>query len=223
MGRSDYIPRRDDLFDPWFRVLRDYVIGKTSGANPEWAHIPQAEAALLSARFEAWHGAFLATVVPHAKPQTDAKKAERRESERFVRGFVNQYLRYKPVTDSDRDEMGIRNRKRRRLAVPAPDAPPDWSVWNDGLLRVRFSIRPEGAERPRIPQGYAGAVVRFVVADGPVTEMSLLTRSELLNRGISYMQFGQGEDGKFLSCALEWLTRSNKRGPVSDIQSIKVR
>jgi hypothetical protein len=51
MGRSDYIPRRDDLFDPWFRVLRDYVIGKTSGANPEWAHIPPAAGHLSPAPF----------------------------------------------------------------------------------------------------------------------------------------------------------------------------
>ncbi|GAB6393682.1 MAG: hypothetical protein MdMp014T_3055 [Treponematales bacterium] len=51
MGRSDYIPRRDDLFDPWFRALRDYAAGKTSGANPEWAHIPQAAGHLSSAPF----------------------------------------------------------------------------------------------------------------------------------------------------------------------------
>ncbi|GAB6391563.1 MAG: hypothetical protein MdMp014T_0936 [Treponematales bacterium] len=63
MERSDYIPRRDDLFDPWFRALRDYVIGKTSGANPEWAHIPPAAGHLSPAPFP--RTAFLH---PYAEP-----------------------------------------------------------------------------------------------------------------------------------------------------------
>ncbi|GAB6391667.1 MAG: hypothetical protein MdMp014T_1040 [Treponematales bacterium] len=219
----DYIPVRDADFDDWFLRLKNYVVEKTSGDAPAWTHIPPTEVAALSAHYESWHAAHMAAVGPHAKPQTDAKKAERTSSEAFVRPFVNQYLRFKPVTNSDRDEMGIHNPDTHPSPRPQPDTPPDWSVRNDGLLRVRYDIRPAGAERPYIPQGFNGAVVRFTLADEPVTDLSQLTRSELLNKGISYMQFGQEADGKYLSASLEWETRSNKHSPPSAIQSIKVR
>ncbi|GAB6391842.1 MAG: hypothetical protein MdMp014T_1215 [Treponematales bacterium] len=220
---ADYIPHRDADFDEWFLTLKNYVAEKTSGAAPAWTHIPQTEVTALSAHYDSWHTAHMAAVVPHAKPQTDAKNAERASSEAFVRPFVNQYLRFKPVTDSDRDEMGIHNPDSEPTPVPTPDAPPVWSLRNDGLLRVRYDIRPEGAGKPHIPRGYNGAVVRFALADEPVTDIHQLTRSELLNRGISYMQFGQEADGKYLSAALEWETHTNKHSPPSSIQSVKVR
>jgi hypothetical protein len=125
MPHSDYIPRPDSQFDPWFLALRDYVIQKTAGAAPAWSHIPQTAVTELASRYDTWHTAYEATVPPHAKPQTDAKNEARAAAEAFVRPFVNQYLRFPPVTDSDRDEMGIRNRDVQPTPRPEPGQPPD--------------------------------------------------------------------------------------------------
>jgi hypothetical protein len=94
---------------------------------------------------------------------------------------------------------------------------------SQGYLKVRFEIRPVGAERPHIPEGYNGAVVYYALTDEPVTDIALLDRQELLNKGLSDMQFGQDADGKYLSASLEWETHTNLHGPKSAVQSIKVR
>jgi len=223
MAHYDYIPRADGLFDGFFGAMLQYVTEKTSGTPPAWGHIPQAAVDRLAAHYSAWRAAYEATIPPHAKPQTDAKNEARAAAEAFIRPFVNQYLRFPPVTDSDRDAMRIHNKNVHPSPVQQPDAPPDWSVRNDGLLRVRYDIRPAGAERPHIPAGYNGANIYYAISDAPITDINLLTRKELLNRGISIMQLTQAEDGKYLSASLEWETHTNLRGPKSEIQSIKIR
>ncbi|GAB6393661.1 MAG: hypothetical protein MdMp014T_3034 [Treponematales bacterium] len=127
------------------------------------------------------------------------------------------------MTDPWRMELGITVKDSDPSPVGVPEAPPDWSMRSSGYLKIRYDIRPEGAEKPHIPKGYNGAIVRYALADAPITEVSQLTRSQLLNRGISEMQLGPEADGKYLSAALEWETHTNLHGPLSAIQSIKVR
>jgi len=136
---------------------------------------------------------------------------------------VNQYLRFKPVTDSDRDEMGIHNRSGSSTPVARPDSPPDWAMHNNGLLKLRIEIRPQGAANAYIPDGYNGAVVYYAITDEPVTDITLLVKSALLNKGLSDIQLGPEADGKYFSATLEWETHTNLHGPKSAIQSIKVR
>ena len=35
-GNRDFIPRQDAAFDNWFFNLVNYVVAKTSGAQPAW-------------------------------------------------------------------------------------------------------------------------------------------------------------------------------------------
>jgi hypothetical protein len=119
--------------------------------------------------------------------------------------------------------MGVHNPDRVPTPVAQPDAPPEWSMRNNGLFKVRFDIRPAGAERPHIPEGYNGAVIYYAITDEPITDVNLLTKSGLLHKGLSDMQFTQAEDGKYLSASLEWETHTNLHGPKSEVQSIKIR
>jgi hypothetical protein len=127
------------------------------------------------------------------------------------------------MTDPWRLDLGITVKDSDPSPVSVLEDPPEWSMRNNGYLKIRYEIRPAGTEKPRIPKGYNGAIVRFTLADAPVTDVSQLTRSQLLNKGISDMQLGPEADGKYLSCALEWETHTNKHGPLSPVQSIKVR
>ncbi|GAB6391788.1 MAG: hypothetical protein MdMp014T_1161 [Treponematales bacterium] len=127
------------------------------------------------------------------------------------------------MTDPWRLDLGITVRDSDLSPVNAPEDPPDWNVRSAGYLRLRFEISLRGEAKFAIPRGFNGAVIFYALSDEPITELSQLTKSQLLHKGISEMQLGPEADGKYFSGAMEWETHTNKHSPLSAIQSIKVR
>jgi hypothetical protein len=62
---GDYIPNNDAEFNQWYRFLREYVIGKTAGTEPEWKHIPQEAVAELDNANSLWNAAYEKAFGPH--------------------------------------------------------------------------------------------------------------------------------------------------------------
>jgi hypothetical protein len=118
---TDYIPAPDAEFDGWFKNLIDYVDAQCVGARPRWTHIPEGERVELRASYDAWQAAYGKTLTPHTKADTTSKNEARKESEAKIRPFVNKYLRHEPVTDADRDNMFIHNRKAWEAAPDPSD------------------------------------------------------------------------------------------------------
>jgi hypothetical protein len=56
----------------------------------------------------------------HTPAQTDTKNKARKAAEALLRPFVNQYLRFLPVTDQDRIAMHIPNRDTKPTPTPRP-------------------------------------------------------------------------------------------------------
>jgi hypothetical protein len=52
--------------------------------------------------------AYETTLLPYT-PQITAEKTAYAEAEKYLRRFINRFLRYEPVTDIDRDNMKIPN------------------------------------------------------------------------------------------------------------------
>jgi len=215
----DYMPRAEGDYLAWSANFIEVV----NQHKAEWG-IPAAavtEMQDLQTEIEALH----IKCESNEGTRTDrtAKNGKIAALRRGQRALAAQLQAAEYMTNPWRRDLGITVRAAGRAPVNAPEDPPEWSMRNNGFLKIRFDIRPAGAERPRIPTGCNGAVARFVLADAPVTEVSQLTQSMLLHRGISDMQLGPEADGKYLSAALEWETHTNKHSPLSPVQSIKVR
>jgi len=56
-----------------------------------------------------WYSAYVLTFDSHASQASREAKRLRAISERALSSFVNSFLRIEPVTDADRDNMGIPN------------------------------------------------------------------------------------------------------------------
>ncbi|MDR2740215.1 MAG: hypothetical protein LBB68_10360, partial [Treponema sp.] len=125
---SDYIPRKDAAFDTWFSVMYQYVSQTCAGSPPAWTHIPQAALSTLGELHTAWKTAYGATFGPHTKVDTEAKNDAKKAAIVAVRPFVNQFLRYPPVTDEDRTAMGIPNHKSTHSPVVVPDTSPRLTI-----------------------------------------------------------------------------------------------
>jgi hypothetical protein len=176
MGKN-YIPARDADFDHWFSFLYQYVSQKCAGGTPEWTHIPQAALTKLGEVHAAWTTAYGATAGPHTPVETEVKNEARTAAVAAIRPFVNQYLRYPPVTNADRAAIGIPNPDPSRTPVPKPEAQPEADVAYPGVHMVELNnIRTVGAGEDDSRSDYGVRVFWGVL--GPAAEHDKFRLSE---------------------------------------------
>ncbi|MDR1143428.1 MAG: hypothetical protein LBK77_04305, partial [Spirochaetaceae bacterium] len=108
MGQ-DYLALIDAVFDQFFKFMVQYVTKKCTGSTPEWTHIPQAVLTAIADMYGAWYTAYAKMSGPYTQVDREAKNDAKKASKKAIRAFVNQYLRFPPVTDEDRTAMHIPN------------------------------------------------------------------------------------------------------------------
>jgi hypothetical protein len=229
---TDYIPTTDINFNLWFVALVAYVISKCTGATPVWPHIPEAVRLELSAQLDAWNAAWATAQSVPTNVNKREKTRVRTVAEKFVRDFVNQYLRFPPVTDEDRDVMGIRNRNPHPSTKPAPTDHVEFEFTLDPQSHtIRVSYRIAGSTR-RGKGTYHGVEVRFWVlpmdAPVPITANTEGWRSEVDTASPWAHTFDAAEIGQRLYVAMRWENQSAGKdqsagkGPWSAIQSVVI-
>jgi hypothetical protein len=213
MTHKDYIPTRDADFDAFFMNLIDYVDTKTSGTPPAWTHIPgEAKDALLDA-YPVWHTAYVKTLSPHTPVDTLAKNEARKAAKKIIRPFVSQYLRFPPVTNEDRDAVGIPNYDTVRTTHPAPGARPVFvaRVTGDG----RILVEVEGAWPPNA----AGVKYYWEIIDVPDPNPANLRHSTFKNKLKHEFVFEQPDWGKKIHFACAFENGKGDSGPMSAMVS----
>ncbi|MFP3089118.1 hypothetical protein LQZ21_02185 [Treponema sp. TIM-1] len=206
---ADYIPTRDADFDGWFLNYQNYVVTKTSGTPPAWTHIPAEKVTALAARYDAWHAAYLKTVGPHTRVDTEAKNDERKAAKAVIRPFTAQYLKFDPVTNEDRTAMGVHNKD----TIPTPSGvPATVPVLEElkplGNARVEIRVHDEKTPESRaIPYGCNGCVVKYAWGKEPITDRDALTQSRLITRFPYTLDLPPEASGSVLSITACWQNR----------------
>jgi hypothetical protein len=221
---QDYIPTRDADFNTWLDNLAKYVNNKCAGDAPAWTHIPPEALAALNEHKTAWDTAYADAV---AEP-TPAKKHEktwvRGEMEQFVRGFVNQYLRFPPVTNEDRDNIGVPNHDTKPTPHGAPTTVPVLNGLEQELgHRVLIRFHDENVvDSQAIPYGYNGCLLNYAVDAEKVTDTEALEKSALMTRSPWRLDLAPEDEGKWLSVSIRWQSGTGKLGARSEVQHIVV-
>jgi hypothetical protein len=219
MGGKDYIPSNDAVFDKWFKFMNQYVNEKCTGTPPEWGHIPAAARTAMQDAYIAWYSAYVNTVGPHTPVDTEAKNDAKKAAKKVIRPFVNQYLRFPPVTDEDRTAMGIPNRDSTRSPVGVPKTRPVFNIEVKAIRSLTIPFHDEGTESRAIPYGFDGAVIFWDVLDAPPSNPKKFSSSELATRSPHTITFEEEERGKTVYIALRWQNEKGQKGPFTAIQS----
>jgi len=127
----------------------------------------------------------------------------------LVRAFVNQFLRFPPVTDADRIEMGIpvHDAIRTDHFVVAENV--DFVIHLNAIRELVVNFWQQGADHRAKPAGYEGAVIIWGVVDAPPANPEDLTHHIMASRTPFTLRFGEEERGKTVYVALAW---QNERG-----------
>jgi hypothetical protein len=216
-----YIPGKDSLFDTWLAFLIQYVSARCEGSTPLWTHIPLAARTALSEVFAAWHTAYEKTIGPHTKVDTEAKNDAKAAARAVVQPFVNQYLRFPPVTNEDRTAMGIPNRDPHPTPIKPPETTPSFSIVQMGPGTIGIIYRNgENARKGSKPRGVAGARIYYGVSGEPITDQENLSWSKWATKCPHIIRFRETDQRKRVYFALKWeIRKENGEGPWSEIQS----
>jgi hypothetical protein len=218
---ADYIPEKDADFDTWFSFMYQYVSQRCAGQTPQWPHIPQTALGSLAELHAAWKAAYAAVTGPHTKVDTEAKNAARKAAKAGIRPFVNQYLRFPPVTDEDRTAMGIHNRDRRPTPVKPPEKGPSFAVTQMGprMLGIIYRFGEKGRKGSK-PPGVQGARIYYGVFDTAPADQEALPASVWATRCPHSITFRETDRGRRAYFALKWeIRRENGESGWSEILS----
>jgi hypothetical protein len=217
-----YLPSNHGKFDLFYRKIKQYVEQKTAGSalgvDAEWKHIPEEAQEALNAEYAAWYAAYSLTLVAHTPAETLSKQNAYKRVSQYLRGFINQYLRFPPVTDMDRLVLGIANTTltRRRKSPPEEKVEFFFKPKDTRQLEVRFGV--PGAGRGK-PYGYNGAVIAWALLDSPPARQEDLTRRVTATRTPYTLKFDETDRGKTVYVAVCWQNGKGQNGSWTVMQS----
>jgi hypothetical protein len=231
---DNYIPRPRAEFSAWFDNLVRQVGLHTSGANPDWNHIPT-EA---KDKFMESHGRWQIADQEAEDTPTSAKKRERNRVRKAVetndiRPFVKQYMHFDPVTDEQRNESGIPTQKKpgKGGTVSDPEDHVEYEFIIDPIGR-RIIIRFRILGKTRWGKGrYHCVEIRFWIlpldAPAPINADAPGWQSDADTASPWEITCDGKDSGKRIWVAMRWEnastgTKNQKRGkgPWSEIKSV---
>jgi len=214
-GREhDFIPRPDAAFETFFRNVTDFVLDN----NARWKHIPKDDVDILEDQFSQWNTAYSKTLVPHIPQLTAEKNRVRTTTERALRAFINRFLRWPPVTDLDRDKMGIRNWDTIRTPQEAPKTVPEIEADTSVLRRLSLRLRDFGATHWAKPEHVHGMELTWGIRENRPEHVGALPHFETETANPIVLDFEEEERGKRVFFAARWINNTSQSGPWSDIE-----
>jgi hypothetical protein len=214
------IPLNHGEFDGFYKNITNYVAQKVSDA--EWKHIPKDVLEALNDEYAVWHTAYRLTLQPHTPVETLGKRNAYKKAAKLLRLFINQYLRFAPVTDQDMLALGIRNQDSVRTKKNPPDEKIAFFFQLKKIRKLDVCFRVEGAAGKAKPHGYNGAIIAWDLLDKAPDQESELTRHVTASRTPYTLEFSEAHRGKTVYVAACWQNRKGQNGDWTQIQSAVV-
>ena len=218
----DYVPQNSAQFHVFMTRLIDYVQPKvyagSGGGSAEWSNIPYERFLKLKTSFDAFSSAF--TVAAEAPTHANVIRRQEAQTEtvRLLRAFVNQFLRFPPVTNADRAEIGVPNHDNIRTDHKVVTEMVDYVLHLRNIREIIVDFWIQGADNKAKPHGYDGAVIVWGILDAPPKHTDDLTHHSMASRTPFALHFEEAERGKTVYVASAW---QNERGIVGQWSEFK--
>jgi len=210
----DYVPHNAAQFNFFMKNLLDYVARKSA----EWEAIPQARIDELAAVYSVFTSAFNTAMESPTPANHNTRNEAQTEASRVLRAFVNQFLRFPPVTNSDRIEMGIPNHDTVRTDHKVVTELVDFVIHVNSQRELSIDFWQKGQTHKAKPNGYDGAVLVWDLLDAPPADQDALNFHTMASRTPYPLHFTEEDRGKRVYVALRWQNERGILGAWSDIK-----
>jgi len=223
MSRArDYVPTNAAQFQVFMTRLIDYVNPKvyagSGGGSPEWSTIPYDRFLTLKESFEAFSSAFTVSVENPTHANVIRRQEAQAETTALLRAFVNQFLRFPPVTNADRAEIGVPNHDTIRTDHKVVTEMVDYVLHLRNIREIMVDFWIQGESHKAKPVGYDGAVIVWGTSDAPPQHTDDLIHHTMASRTPFPLHFDETERGKTVYVAAAW---QNERGIIGQWSEFK--
>jgi hypothetical protein len=139
--------------------------------------------------------------------------------ERALRAFINRFLRWPPVTDLDRDKMGVRNWDTILTPQPVPATVPEMEFNTSVIRQIGIRYRDFGAATWGKPDHVHAIEISWAILDSRPDSGAALIHNESDTASPHHLDFDESERGRRVFVAARWENNTAQKGPWSDIES----
>jgi hypothetical protein len=212
---KDYIPQNAGQFHLFVKKIIDYTDSKLS----RWGHIPEKPLSNLKLLYNSFSDAYQVTLGQHTSSQIMARNIARLDCTRSLRLFVNQYLRFEPVTNVDRSAMGIPNKGETRKEHKEVNEVVDFDIRLRNIRELRVYYQQKGTDQKAKPAGYDGAVIIWHIGEQAPVEPTQFMYHNMAKRTPHTLRFEEKDRGKKVWIALCWQNGRGIRGQWSQYKN----
>jgi energy-coupling factor transporter ATP-binding protein EcfA2 len=151
----------------------------------------------------------------HAMAKNEARDA----SEKVIRPFVNEFIRFGPITDAERLEAGCHVADGTRSPDTKPEGIPEAEVDSSVIRVLTIHFKPAGSLSKAKPKGVHGAEIRWAILDAPPVDETDLSNSDFDTASPFTLNFHESQRGKRVYFCLRWESRTNIKGDFGEIYS----
>jgi hypothetical protein len=234
-SHRDYVPQNAAQFNVFVRNIIQYVEAKTAGAEPQpsakregspldaaWTNIPQDRTAILKDSHLLFEQAFNTALETPTRANTLRRQEAQTATASILREFVNQFLRFPPVTNPDRAEMGIPNHDTIRTDHKVVTEIVDFVIHLSSIRELVIDFWIQGASHKAKPHGYDGAVIIWGLRDTPPETPDQLEHHTMASRTPFTLHFEETERGRTVYAGLAWQNERGIMGAWSEYKSAVV-
>ena len=211
----DYVPQNAVKFHTFTKHLISYVDERME----KWGHIPTEAKQMFIKDFDEYAKAFELTISEHTRSQILARNEAKEKCVKTLRKFVNQYLRFEPVTNVDRTVMGIPNHDSVRTAKKDVTETISFDIRLRGISELVVHFQQTGVTHKARPEGYDGAIVIWHIADNAPNQTHQFSYHAKASRTPFIIKFNDEDRGKKAWITLCWQNKRGIRGVWSEIKS----
>ena len=214
----DYVPQNPVQFRFFMENLLTHVDAHVNVDPPLWPLVPADRFDTLASKFADFktaHDRHIANPTPANRKARDEAKAV---SVSELRAFVNQFLRFPPVTNADRIEMGVPVHDTIRTDHTVVIEKVDFVLHLRNIREIMVDFWIQGADHKAKPQGYDGAVIVWGTLDAPPQHTDELIHHTMASRTPFALHFEETERGKTVYVACAW---QNERGIIGQWSEFK--
>jgi hypothetical protein len=216
---KDWIPVGQEAFADWSQQFVHAVDELAAALELPEALIGALKAAQ-AAFMEAWA---VRQKEDQSLARSAAKKALITAHRAYLRGWFNRHIRHNPaLNDEIRARLGVPIPNRTKSRIKVGNHQVAFDLYPRGVFVVGMQCQDVATGERHMRYGMSGILVRFGVADKPLSAMEELTEAALITRMRHRFHLGNAQRGKWLSVSCAWVSTTGEQGSFSPIQSAVV-
>ena len=212
---KDYIPTNAAKFDEFVYHFVKYV----TNSNADWKIIPEKRLDELKEMYTKYNICMKEAIATPTKANNHQRNEMKKITTAEIRAIVNQYLKFDPVTDTDRINIGLYVHDNVRTARTNVTQTVEFEIRIKGTNNIIVDFWQEGSRSKAKPTGFSGAVIIWALSEEEPSSFEDYPLHTLATKTPYTIEFDNHDSGKRVWVKIAWQNARGVLGRWSEAKS----